>query len=667
MESEVWLKVKMEPSDDDSLCGGDSCATKTEVCSSSDCDNTESDVKPVVKVELSDSHSDTTCEGVCIVNEDRESKVGRCSGRRVGKGEVELKGVASPAEKSAPTTDRNLVSDNSMDVEPVLTWPKVKVEIDVADSGFPGDRSLSPHEIPGDGTSSEDVKPHNSVLKAFCRFRATPVQQEHHEASAVEEQTVQIKKEPDSPGFEDDGTISKAEIAMQQIRTLLDKSVTREKSGMISENHHRSVSHLPSGQLAAKCQPRPPTTVSQSKAKAGAEGTQATATVTQAGCCSAGAEDDELESLPIHFMSKSGGKSSGTQTAEPACVSDEYSTKLYGCNVCFVAFSHAPQLQQHMSKHSVSKCERSVRCGQCGKVYERCSRLKEHTVIHIGVKNFQCDQCPSRFARKTTLTRHKRQVHSGQKQYKYFNGKGLYECELCHKTYVCPQGLKTHMIRHSDERPFPCDECPASFKLASCLKRHKALHSGVRPFKCELCPATFSQSFNLNQHVKSIHSTERPYKCDQCPARFKIASDVKRHQRVHALDKPYKCDLCPAEFSSSTSLNRHKNVHTSNRPFKCDQCSAQFQHATDLKSHLEIHSNSDGPLKCDLCSARFKNASYLKSHKRIHNHIKIKGRRSKDYVKPEKSVRSKPRLPRAGPGRHSSQSEISQVLDNVTS
>lgn len=659
MESDSWPRVKVEPSDDSDACGGNGSAAEREMDSSTISSHSsvmECDFRPKIKVEPCDNDAAYDYEGARVVNEDPQPEVGGCGGNfAAGEEGVKREGSPLPAERSAPAVEGNLMNDddddNSMDVQPApTTWPEVKVEIDVADSGFPDSHSQAqcPHEImPAAGASSEEFRTTKMGKEEFLEFRAMPGQLKHHEDLPMdtEEQTlhVQVKKEPDSLAFGDDGAAPEAETAAQQMRSLLHKSVTEGKSGTISENPHQSVSHSPAGPRTAKRQPPQSFNISQSRTqeRGEAENTQAATSVRQADHCSARAEDDELESLPIHFLSRNDGKTSGTQTSEPACVSNEFAAKLYGCNVCFEAFSSAEQLQQHMVNHSVAEGEKSVRCGRCGKVYERCSRLKEHTVIHTGDKSYQCEQCPSRFARKTTLTRHKRQVHSGQKQYQCQNGKGMFECELCHKTFVCSQGLKTHLIRHSDDRPFQCDECPASFKLASCLKRHKGLHSGVRPFKCESCPAAFSQSFNLSQHVKSIHSNDRPFKCELCPARFKIASDVKRHQRVHALDKPYKCDLCPAEFSSSTSLHRHKNVHTSNRPFKCDQCSAQFQHATDLKSHQEIHSNNDG-LKCDQCSARFKNAAYLKSHKRIHNHVKIKGRRSKEFLLAMGKLCSKP-------------------------
>ncbi|KAL7044981.1 hypothetical protein ACKWTF_002126 [Chironomus riparius] len=77
------------------------------------------------------------------------------------------------------------------------------------------------------------------------------------------------------------------------------------------------------------------------------------------------------------------------------------------------------------------------RCKICKKLYRKGS-LARHEIIHSGVKQFTCEDCPMAFYQKSDLQRHIT-IHSN-----VFD----YECELCEKKFRIKKNLQVHNKRH---------------------------------------------------------------------------------------------------------------------------------------------------------------------------------------------------------------------------
>lgn len=79
---------------------------------------------------------------------------------------------------------------------------------------------------------------------------------------------------------------------------------------------------------------------------------------------------------------------------------------------------------------------------------------------------------------------------------------------------------------------------------------------GSRKHRCPYCSTEFTRHHNLKSHLLT-HSQEKPFVCTECPLRFRRLHDLKRHGKLHTGEKPHTCPKCDRKFARGDALARH--------------------------------------------------------------------------------------------------------------
>ncbi len=203
-----------------------------------------------------------------------------------------------------------------------------------------------------------------------------------------------------------------------------------------------------------------------------------------------------------------------------------------------------------------------------------------------------------------------------------------YVCETCGKAFAFARYLKTHQVRHSEEKPFACDfeGCNYAAKCLSDLKKHAVTHTGEKPYTCDFpgCGYACARSSQLKTH-KRTHTGKKPYACDHpgCTCAFTTSGNLKQHQLTHTGEKPYACDHpgCSYACAQASALESHKRTHTGAKPYLCDipGCGKAYAQSSSLAAHKKRHQNIK-PFKCSYpgCTKAFTLKGHLNQHMRLH-------------------------------------------------
>ncbi|XP_065224305.1 zinc finger protein 845-like [Planococcus citri] len=340
-----------------------------------------------------------------------------------------------------------------------------------------------------------------------------------------------------------------------------------------------------------------------------------------------------------------------------------YQSRPYKCDICSKFYSTRTNLKHHRCSTSgkkskkVSGCTKkenkivsrigkkvsdrrqSLVCNICRKHFSRQYTLKQHMLIHEGVKPFKCTECGKSFSRKFRMNQHIAVYHTPYHTRPY-------NCDICGKRYAALFRLNTHKRlaghycssklfktsadvddgaiveerdsptvlgakkvkklasskRKKNSNPsqfFVCDVCNRSCSTRRGLIRHFSLHEALKPaFKCAECDKSFPRKQSMKRHIILVHiNDERSlgsyYYCAHCKYRCQSKESLVYHiKREHvsnlSLDE-FGCSICGKTFSESSKRRRHEQTfHVEKKRFCCMNCGNRYKHDSGLLKHLEL-------------------------------------------------------------------------------
>lgn len=265
-------------------------------------------------------------------------------------------------------------------------------------------------------------------------------------------------------------------------------------------------------------------------------------------------EDEDYEEYELITTSKK------TEINEEVDTSYDIKRGLYICQHCGTERKTSRSIQQHLSWHKSHPNEdfhKSHKCQDCGKICADHSLLRAHKRLVHSPRIFACsqDKCDKSFKSKEGLKQHLL-VHSGVKNF---------QCTECGYRVRTKHHLKLHTLkRHTDmKKTIPCEVCGKLFRHISNLKCHFYTHKArqERQHRCEICSLTFRTQKSLDSHL-ALHDPSRPFKCSKCPLRYKNKDALVAHENTHQ-NLQYKCQFCDISYTRKDNLKRHvKEKHS---------------------------------------------------------------------------------------------------------
>jgi uncharacterized C2H2 Zn-finger protein len=133
-----------------------------------------------------------------------------------------------------------------------------------------------------------------------------------------------------------------------------------------------------------------------------------------------------------------------------------------------------------------------------------------------------------------------------------------HRCPHCSTTFRRYHNLKSHLLTHLPENITDRLALRESAVLSDRQPTPVVPESPAKERRCPYCSTTFERSQDFKTHLLT-HSQEKPYVCQTCDARFQRLHDLKRHNKLHKGERPHTCDTCGRRFARADALARHTN------------------------------------------------------------------------------------------------------------
>ncbi|XP_065648518.1 metal regulatory transcription factor 1 [Hydra vulgaris] len=162
-----------------------------------------------------------------------------------------------------------------------------------------------------------------------------------------------------------------------------------------------------------------------------------------------------------------------------------------------------------------------------------------------------------------------------------------HKCPDCHRSFPRKKSLDTHLLTHSNIKPYICDYpgCTRKFKQSGQLKTHLRLHTGEKPFQCSFPSCTVS--FTHANRKCPRHPMHPLYRVTGLAIQKQLLDNSRLQNKT--LKHPYRDKLIDC-FSNSHVLKANDNELTDEDQKRMLSAVALVE--LQAQSHFFINSNN---------------------------------------------------------------------------
>lgn len=240
-------------------------------------------------------------------------------------------------------------------------------------------------------------------------------------------------------------------------------------------------------------------------------------------------------------------------------------------------------------------------------------------------------------------------------------------CPVCVRWFSSLEGLKRHLLSHSQEESLTCQICGCKCSSHATLEEHKRSVHGTNKdsesptvqsahvsqssssdaFRCQICQRSYPKLQSLKDHLRKVH---RPKHLNPVSIGSFESKELSKGIVQQSQTKQFQCHICARTYQDIQSLKNHRRrVHrilggglqpsrgnlqqSHSNPFQCQICSRTYPDIRSLRNHrrrvhrilgglgLEIykgitHQNQSSLFKCQICQRSYPDLGALTNHKR---------------------------------------------------